>query len=50
MYTMIRGWIDTADRCRTWKILTPSGEVLAEITTKRATLRLLDMLNGGAAK
>jgi len=47
MYTYKRGWIDTADRCRTWIILDPSGDPVAEITTKRATLRLLDLLNGG---
>ncbi len=46
MYTLERGWIDTADRCRTWKILGPDGKPVAEVTTKRGGERLLALLNG----
>jgi len=50
MYTVKRGWIDCAKRCRTWILLTPNGERLAEVTTKRAANALADLLNGRAGK
>ena len=46
MYTMERGWIDCADRCRTWKILGPDGTPIAEVTTKIGAVRILALLNG----
>jgi hypothetical protein len=46
MYTIERGWVDTADRRRTWQIIGPDGAKVAEITTKRDALKLVDLLNG----
>jgi hypothetical protein len=44
MYTLERGWIDTAGKTRTWKILAPDGQKVAEVTTKRDALRLIALL------
>ena len=45
MYTVTRGWIDTAKRCRTWILLDPNGERIAEVTTLRAAVLLSSLLN-----
>jgi hypothetical protein len=44
MYTVIRGWIDTADRCRTW-IVVKDGRRIVECSVKREALALAAMLN-----
>ncbi len=41
---IVRGWIDTAGRCRTWKLLDANGETIAEITTLRGAKTLLRLL------
>ena len=46
MYQVERGWIDTAGRCRTWRILDGNESHIAEVTTKRDALRLLSLLAG----
>lgn len=33
---IVRGWIDTAGRCRTWRLLDANGETIAEVTLKGA--------------
>jgi hypothetical protein len=38
---IIQGWIDTARRCRTWRLLDTEGNTIAEITTLRGAKRLL---------
>ena len=45
MYSIERGWIDCSGKCRTWKLISPSGEALGEVTTKRAALRLAELLS-----
>src|SRR5260221_13280308 len=50
MYTVQRGWIDCAKRCRTWKLIDPNGQEVAEVTTKRAANVLADLLNGRDAR
>jgi hypothetical protein len=40
------GWVDTAGRTRTWRLLEATGEVIAEVTRKRDALRLLARLEG----
>ena len=42
--TIVRGWIDASGKCRTWKLIR-KGEMLAEVTTQRGALRLLELLN-----
>ena len=44
-YSIKTGWIDTADRTRTWVLLNPHGTQLAEITTKRGVQKFADLLN-----
>ena len=39
------GWIDTADRTRTWNLMDRNGGKLAEITTKRDAEKLANILN-----
>ena len=39
------GWIDTADRTRTWVLRDPHGTQMAEICTKRDAQKLADLLN-----
>ena len=45
MFTVQRGWIDAAKRCRTWILYKPNGEKLAEVTTLQAAVTLAAMLN-----
>ena len=45
MYSIERGWIDCAGRCRTWKLISPDGETIGEVTTKRAAMRLVELLS-----
>ena len=44
MYTIKRGWIDCAGKCRTWFLLDADGRRLAEVTTKRGAMALLALL------
>lgn len=41
---IVRGWIDTAGRCRTWRILDTQGNLIAEITTLKGAKTLLALL------
>ena len=45
MYTIVRAWIDTYGRCRTWAILL-NGNKVAEVTTRKGAYRLLELLEG----
>ena len=45
MYSIARGWIDTAGKTRTWFLLDPSGKRVAEVTTKRAAECLVALLS-----
>ena len=44
-YTIKTGWVDTADRTRTWKLLGPNGAHMAEISAKRDAQGMADFLN-----
>ena len=41
---IVRGWIDTAGRCRTWRLLDANGEAIAEITTLKGARELFAAL------
>lgn len=44
-YTTKPAKIDTAGRTRTWNLLTPNGDKLAEISAKRDAQRVAALLN-----
>jgi hypothetical protein len=44
-YRITTGWIDTADRTRTWNLLDPQGTKIAEVATKRDGSNLASFLN-----
>jgi len=44
-YGIKTGWVDITGKTRTWVLCEPSGEKLAEITTKRDAQKLADILN-----
>lgn len=44
-HTTAPAWIDAAGRTRTWSLLDPSGEKLAEIATKRDAEKMAALLN-----
>ena len=44
-YRIKTGWVDSADRTRTWKLLGPQETKMAEITTKCDTQGMADFLN-----
>ena len=41
---IVKGWIDTAGRCRTWRLLDANGEAIAEITTLKGAREILRRL------
>lgn len=41
---IVRGWIDTAGRCRTWRLLDANGETIAEVTTLKGAREILRRL------
>ncbi len=41
---IVRGWIDTAGRCRTWKLIDGNGETIAEMTTLKGAREILRRL------
>jgi hypothetical protein len=43
-YQFEKGWIDCTGRTRTWFVMDSDGKRLAEVTTKRAATRLVEML------
>ena len=45
MYSIKRGWIDCAGKCRTWYLLDPDGKPIAEVTKKRDALKLIALLS-----
>lgn len=45
--SIVQGWIDTAGKCRTWRLLDEQGHTIAEITTLRGAKRLLQLLTQG---
>lgn len=55
-FTLIPGWIDTAGRTRTWKLVDARGQLRAEMTCKRdaetvvESLCMADLLIAQAAK
>ncbi len=44
-HTTAPAWVDAAGRTRTWSLLDPSGEKLAEIATKRDAEKMAALLN-----
>lgn len=44
---IVRGWIDTAGRCRTWRLLGANGETIAEVTTLKGARNLLRLITQG---
>lgn len=44
-YHITTGWIDAADRTRTWLLKNPHGTQMAEICTKRDANKLATLLN-----
>jgi hypothetical protein len=44
-YHVRRGWISTAGRTRTWNLLDPSGQKVAEIVAKRDAQKIADAFN-----
>ncbi len=44
-YHVVRGWISSAGRTRTWKLLDPSGCKVAEVMARRDAQRLADIFN-----
>ncbi len=41
---IIRGWIDCAGKCRSWKLIDETGETIAEITTLKGAREILRRL------
>ena len=45
MYSIIRGWVDCAGRCRTWVLVDEGGERIAEVTRRRDASLLIALLS-----
>ena len=44
-FTLVPGWIDTAGRTRTWRLVDAKGKLRAEMTTKRDAGEVVAALN-----
>jgi len=55
-FTLVKGWVDTAGRTRTWKLIDAKGKIRAEMTCKSeageviAALNMADILTRNCAK
>lgn len=55
-FTLVKGWVDTAGRTRTWRLVDTKGKIRAEMTCKRdaavvvESLCMADLLVSEAAK
>lgn len=43
-FQVLRGWIDAAGKCRTWKVADGTGSPIAEVTRLRDARRLVELL------